>query len=88
MPHALIMAAYGLVSVLRSASTHQAGWTDEMTNIELESPKISQLISALQAMKVEHGDCRIKIHNDFSDPGDTLLIDYQNGTICFQETDS
>lgn len=67
---------------------NQSEHDNQITQIELESPKISQLISALQAMKMEHGDCRIKIHNDFSDPGDVLLIDYQNGTICFQETDS
>lgn len=35
---------------------NQSEHDNQMTQIELKSPKISQLISALQAMKMEHGD--------------------------------
>lgn len=43
---------------------NQSEHDNQMAQIELKSPKISQLISALQAMKIEYGNVRVAAYDD------------------------
>ena len=50
-----------------------------MTQIELKSPKISQLISALQAMKMEYGDIKARARG----PLDAHLSNQSDMTVGY-----
>lgn len=62
---------------------NQSEHDNQMTQIELKSPKISQLISALQAMKMEHGDIRVGVpENDLGCGFEkNLLLDMAEGIL-------